>query len=256
MSDPWPSDPWSAALRAPAPAAAPPGSPASAGGGASAGVSPSPAPSGLAPEDFAALLCSRICHDLISPVGAIGNGVELMREIERGSDGTELKLIGRSAEMASAYLQFFRIAFGAAPPGDAAGLSATQRTARNWFEFHKPDLAWPSGGADLTRASARLMFNFMQIAVSALPRGGLVQAEAPAARDGGLALRLRAEGPVIAPAPLAAAWLAGDAAADAPAAREVHYLAAASHARAAEAPIRFETGEGFLTLSATIPAGV
>ena len=64
------------------------------------------------PAEFGAMLCSRICHDLISPVGAIGNGVELLQELDRGaSEGAELQLIGHSAQMASASLQFLRIAF-------------------------------------------------------------------------------------------------------------------------------------------------
>ena len=254
MTDPWSTDPF-----------AQPGPPAGGGGAPRAAPAPAAAPptsagaqalGGLGAEDFAALMCSRICHDLISPVGAIGNGVELLREIDRGAEGTELQLISRSAEMASAYLQFLRIAFGAAPPGDLLGVPAAQRTARAWFEFQRPDLDWAVQGTEITRAAARLMFNFMQIAVSSLPRGGLVRVETAGAPAQGLTITLAAEGPTATPAPGAADWLAGRPAEAAPAPREVHYIAAAAHARASQAQVAFASAEGSLTLSATLPAGM
>ncbi|SFI40707.1 histidine phosphotransferase family protein [Albimonas pacifica] len=251
MTDPWSTDPFAQPAASPGGAGAPRAAPAAA----------SPAPGsealgGLGAEDFAALLCSRICHDLISPVGAIGNGVELLREIDRGAEGTELQLISRSADMASAYLQFLRIAFGAAPPGDLMGLPAAQRTARAWFEFQRPDLDWAVQGTEITRAGVRLMFNFMQIAVSSLPRGGLVRVETAPAEARGLTIALAAEGPTAAPAPGAADWLAGRASETAPAPREVHYIAAAAHARACGAQVAFASQDGGLTLRATLPAGI
>ncbi len=249
MTDPWSTDPFAqpAAAAGGGPAPRPAAPPEQAPGGVLGG---------LGAEDFAALLCSRICHDLISPVGAIGNGVELLREIDRGAEGTELQLISRSADMASAYLQFLRIAFGAAPPGDLLGVPAAQRTARSWFEFQRPDLDWAVQGTEITRAAARLMFNFMQIAVSSLPRGGLVRVETATAADGGLSLTLTAEGPKTSLAPGAADWLAGRVAKTAPAPREVHYIAAAAHAHACQAQVGFAAQEGGLTLTATLPAGM
>ncbi|MDF2232109.1 histidine phosphotransferase family protein [Albimonas sp. CAU 1670] len=248
MTDPWSTDPWASPSQGEPTVARPAAAPEGATPGAAT-------LGGLGADDYAALMCSRICHDLISPVGAIGNGVELLREVERGSDGTELQLIERSAEMASAYLQFLRIAFGAAPPGDLLGLPAAQRTARGWFEFQRPDLDWAMEGTEITRAAARLAFNFLQIAVSALPRGGLVRI-ASSAEAGGLRLSMTAEGPTAAPAPGAADWLAGRAAEAPPAPREVHYIAAAAHARACGARIDFASQDGGLSLSATLPPGV
>ncbi|WP_339948665.1 histidine phosphotransferase family protein [uncultured Albimonas sp.] len=252
MTDPWSTDPFARSAPA-APAAS--GERRAAPAPPEAALPGEGAMAGLAPEDFAALLCSRICHDLISPVGAIGNGVELLREIDRGAEGTELQLISRSADMASAYLQFLRIAFGAAPPGDLLGVPAAQRTARAWFEFQRPDLDWAVQGTEITRAAARLMFNFMQIAVSSLPRGGLVRVETTPG-DAGLAITLTAEGPTATPAPGAADWLAGRPAEAPPAPREVHYVAAAAHARASEARLGFAAAEGSLTLTALLPPGM
>ena len=213
--------------------------------------------SGLGAEEFAALLCSRICHDLISPVGAIGNGVELMREIEKGPEGTELQLIARSAEMASSYLQFLRIAFGAAPHSDPMGTAGVARTARGWFEFQRPELDWAPSQPEITRAAARLLFNFMQIGVSCLPRGGLVKAQTEREGEhGDLRLSLSAEGPTATPPPGAAAWLTGAAGEDPPAPREVHYVAAAAHARAAGARIAFASDETSLALTTVLPADI
>lgn len=208
------------------------------------------------PAEFGALLASRICHDLISPVGAIGNGVELMQELAPGADGAELQLIGRSAQMASASLQFLRLAFGAAARDDAIGLSAVQRTARLWFEFQRPELVWPDASGETTRACARLLFNFLQIATSCLPRGGEISVVITRDAAGATVVEVAANGPVVAPAEEAEPWLAGRAA-DTPAGpRDAHFLAAAAHARAAGAVIGFARDESGVTLRVTMPAGV
>lgn len=226
-------------------AIAPPGDPDAAPGG------------GLEAAEFGALLSSRICHDLISPVGAIGNGVELLRELDRTADGAELQLIGSSARMASASLQFLRIAFGAATPGDAMGLAQVQRAARMWFDHQRPDLLWPDAAGETTRAAARLLFNFMQVAVSSLPRGGVVRVEAgdlgPAGRR---RIAVIGEAPLIRPAADAGLWLSGGASQEPPSPRDVHYLAAAAHARAAGAPVRFLAEAERITLEIELPEGV
>src|SRR3982750_4765581 len=92
--------------------------------------------------DLAALLCSRVCHDLISPVGAIMNGLEVM---EDGKDEETSKfamdLIKKSAKTASAKLQFCRLAFGAAgSAGAQIDLGDAQTLARGFLEGHKTKL--------------------------------------------------------------------------------------------------------------------
>lgn len=208
------------------------------------------------PAEFGALLASRICHDLISPVGAIGNGVELMQEISPGADGAELQLIGRSAQMASASLQFLRLAFGAAPPDDAMGLPALQRTARLWFGFQRPELVWADAQGETTRASARLLCNFLQIAVSCLPRGGEIAVSVTRDEEGETMLEVTADGPVVAPSPEAERWLAGRSAETPASPRDAHYLAAAAHARAAGVIIDFRKEETGVVLRAAMPAGI
>src|SRR5260370_34159154 len=94
--------------------------------------------------DLAALMCSRVCHDVISPVGAIVNGLEVM-DIEKDAAMREdaLRLVRESAARASSRLQFARLAFGA---GGSAGanidLGAAHAVARTYFEDEKAELIW------------------------------------------------------------------------------------------------------------------
>ena len=94
--------------------------------------------------DLAALLCSRVCHDLISPVGAIVNGLEVLEEDKDEETKTfALDLIKKSAYQASAKLQFCRLAFGAAgSAGAQIDLGEAEKTARGLFEDNKTNLAW------------------------------------------------------------------------------------------------------------------
>src|SRR5471030_657062 len=94
--------------------------------------------------DLAALLCSRVCHDLISPVGAIVNGLEVLEEGKDEETKTfALSLIRKSANTASAKLQFCRIAFGAAgSAGAQIDLGDAQTIARGFLEDEKTKLTW------------------------------------------------------------------------------------------------------------------
>jgi histidine phosphotransferase ChpT len=124
--------------------------------------------------DFAALIASRICHDLISPIGAIGNGVELMTMAQNGATPPEVALIADSVANANARIRFFRLAFGAA--------RSDQRVARSEVLSILTDLArggritygWTSPG-DLARREVRLVFLLLQCLESALAYGGTVE---------------------------------------------------------------------------------
>jgi histidine phosphotransferase ChpT len=125
-----------------------------------------------APE-LAALLCSKICHDLISPVGAINNGIELLDE--GGADEDAMQLIRTSARNASARLQFMRIAFGAAgSAGMQIDTGDAQTVAVGYFMSEKPELIWHGGRALLPKNKVKLLLNLLLIANAAAPRGGSV----------------------------------------------------------------------------------
>jgi histidine phosphotransferase ChpT len=121
--------------------------------------------------DLAALLCSRVCHDIISPVGAINNGLELLDE--GGADEDAMNLIRQSARNASARLQFARIAFGAA--GSAGMLIDTgdaEAVANAFLKNEKPELSWTGTRALLPKNKVKLLLNLLLVANAAIPRGG------------------------------------------------------------------------------------
>jgi len=123
--------------------------------------------------DLASLLCSRVCHDLISPTGAIVNGLEVLEE---GTDAETkdfaLDLIKKSAKTASARLQFCRIAFGAAgSAGVQIDLGDAEAMARGFIE-DKITLIWNVPRVLLPKDRVKLLLNMLIIAIATIPRGG------------------------------------------------------------------------------------
>lgn len=135
--------------------------------------SPGPAPDAL---ELAALLCSRVCHDLISPVGAIVNGLEVLDDDPKPDDREfALNLIRKSAKTASARLQFCRLAFGAAgSAGAQIDLGDAQNMAKGHFEDGKITLAWNLPRLLLPKNRVKLLLNLLVIAQQTIPRGGVL----------------------------------------------------------------------------------
>ena len=130
--------------------------------------------------DLAALLCSRVCHDLISPVGAIINGLEVMED-----DGDEetskfaMDLIKKSAQMASAKLQFCRLAFGAAgSAGAQIDTGDAEKVTRGLMENDKTKLGWNLPRVLLAKNRVKLLLNMLLLAGQAIPRGGQLTVDA------------------------------------------------------------------------------
>ena len=126
--------------------------------------------------DLSALLCSRVCHDVISPVGAIVNGLEVLEdESDASMREFALELIAKSARQASARLQFARIAFGAAgSAGASIDLADAEKVSRGMFGDEKTQLAWSAPQALYPKNKVKLILNLVVIAQSAIPRGGLI----------------------------------------------------------------------------------
>jgi histidine phosphotransferase ChpT len=124
--------------------------------------------------DLAALLCSRVCHDLISPVGAIVNGLEVLEEDKDEETKTfALDLIKKSAGQASAKLQFCRLAFGAAgSAGAQIELGDAEKTARGLIEDGKTTIAWNLPRELVPKNRAKLLLNMLMVGGGAIPRGG------------------------------------------------------------------------------------
>lgn len=144
------------------------------------------------------LLCSHLCHELISPVTAVNNGLELVGE-DTGTLSEVLDLMRGSAAEASNRLQFYRLAYGRAVGlEDQVDLRRIRGLAQGLLEGGKITLDWPlaePGSAPaLGKEGARLLLNMIALALEALPRGGTLAVRVSEDADG-LPVRLTARGP-------------------------------------------------------------
>ncbi len=129
--------------------------------------------------DLAALVSSRICHDVINPVAAIANGLEMLgEEQDQGMRDAAMDLIRKSAAQASAKLQFARLAFGAAgSAGAEIDLRDAEKVSREFVQGSgKHQLAWQGPAVTLPKNKVKLLLNLVALGVVALPRGGVVSA--------------------------------------------------------------------------------
>jgi len=135
--------------------------------------------------DLAALLCSRVCHDLISPVGAIVNGLEVLEEgKDEETKKFALDLIKKSATTASAKLQFCRIAFGAAgSAGAQIDTGDAEKISRGFLEDDKTKLAWNLPRVLMAKNRVKLLLNMLLIAGQTIPRGGKLTVDPIGAGD-------------------------------------------------------------------------
>ncbi len=163
----------SAPMSAPKSAPMPASTPAPSSGPAASG------PISISALDLAALLCSRVCHDLISPVGAIVNGLEVLEEDKDEETRTfALDLIKKSAGTASAKLQFCRLAFGAAgSAGAQIELGDAEKAARGLLEDGKTTLVWNLPRELVPKNRAKLLLNMLVVGTGAIPRGGTLTAD-------------------------------------------------------------------------------
>ena len=122
--------------------------------------------------DLAALLGSRICHDLISPIGAISIGVELLM-MDGAVRGPEMALVAESVAAANARIRFFRVSFGAASPDQRIGRTEVTGILADVTRGGRLSVAWQSP-ADLSRREVKLAFLLIQCLETAMPYGGKV----------------------------------------------------------------------------------
>ncbi|MGS1017863.1 histidine phosphotransferase family protein [Allosphingosinicella humi] len=207
--------------------------------------------------EFASLLCSRLCHDLLSPVGALNNGIELLGDEQDPEMRARcLELLGESARASANKLKFFRLAFGAA--GGFADEVDT-REARVAIEGlfggdGRIQLSWMVDEPTMSKSALKVLLNLVLLAGDALVRGGRLDVGAEK-HDGGLDIVVRAEGSRIVLDPELKKALAGDSAEDqiaprAAAAWLVHCLVADG---GGEVQV-MESEEGILLFGATLPA--
>jgi histidine phosphotransferase ChpT len=158
------------------------------------------------------LLAARLCHELVSPVGAINNGVELL-----GEEGAEfvrdaIALIGQSARKAGQRLQFYRFAYGSTLQADSAQAESGRELSLGLFEGTKVRCEWRDGADMLAVDWQRLACNMLVLAAEALPRGG--NASVRPLRADALGVEVVAEGEGVNVGPELRAALAEAARAD------------------------------------------
>jgi histidine phosphotransferase ChpT len=145
--------------------------------------------------ELAALLCSRVCHDLISPVGAIVNGLEVLDDDPKPDDREfALDLIRKSAKTASARLQFCRLAFGAAgSAGAQIDTGDAEAMARGHLEDDKTKIAWNLPRVLAPKNRVKLLLNMLVIAQQTIPRGGVLSVD-PSGEGEAAGFRVAASG--------------------------------------------------------------
>jgi histidine phosphotransferase ChpT len=130
----------------------------------------------LSDMDLSALLCSKVCHDVISPVGAIANGLEVLED-EKDAEMRDIAfdLVKRSSRQASAKLQFCRIAFGAAgSAGSSIDTGDAEDVARKFIGDDKIELDWAIPREIRPKSEVKLMLNMLMLAIASIPRGGKI----------------------------------------------------------------------------------
>ncbi|SIN94581.1 histidine phosphotransferase ChpT [Parasphingorhabdus marina DSM 22363] len=150
--------------------------------------------------DIAALLCSKLCHDLLSPVGAINNGLELLEdETDPEMRDRCLELLSDSAVASANKLKYFRLAFGAAGGfGDQVDPAEAKQLVESLVgDQEKIALGWAVQSATLPKKAVKILLNLAMIAREALVRGGRLDVGAEAGEQG-TEVVVRAEGPKIA----------------------------------------------------------
>jgi len=153
----------------------------------------------MKPVDFASLLCSRLCHDLMSPVGALNNGIELLAD-ETDPEMREkcLELLADSARASANKLKFFRLAFGAAGGfGEEIDTHEAEIALEGLFGAERRiQLGWEVSEEKLPKDAVKLLLNLAMLAGDALVRGGRLDVGAELQSDE-IELAVRAEGPRI-----------------------------------------------------------
>lgn len=152
------------------------------------------------PTDLAALLCSRLCHDMLSPVGAMSNGLELLAdETDPEMRAKVIELLEQSARISADKLKFFRLAFGAAGGfGEAVPVDeAKDVVAALAADAKRVKLNWAIAEHSLPKPAVKVLLNLSQIALDVLVRGGTLDVGAEK-RDGNIEIVARATGDRVA----------------------------------------------------------
>jgi histidine phosphotransferase ChpT len=205
--------------------------------------------------DLAAMLCSRLCHDMLSPVGALANGLELLADEQDPQMRARcMELLEQSARISTDKLKFFRLAFGAAGGfGEAIPIDEAQNVINALAaDAKKVEIHWAIAEPSLPKPAVKVLLNLAQIALDALVRGGTLDIGAER-RDGAVEIVARARGDKIAFDETIGRALQGDLPD-----YEITSRTAAAHmialvAEELEGGLQYKLGDGVLVLGAVLP---
>lgn len=150
--------------------------------------------------DLASMLCSRLCHDMLSPVGAMSNGLELLAEERDGEMRKRIvELLEQSAKTSADKLKFFRLAFGAAGGfGEMVPVAEPRALVEGLVSNNERiTLQWNVAAESLPKPAVKVLLNLSLFGMEALVRGGTLEVGAEL-NDGASEIVVRATGPRIA----------------------------------------------------------
>lgn len=203
----------------------------------------------------AELLASRLCHDLVGPIGAVNNGMELMQDESFGMVDDAMTLATKSAEQASSLLQFYRLAYGMAGRRHGGDFGPVRELAASFLTYSKSQLDWPSGPVPegLPDGASKMLLNLIALAAEALPRGGTVGV-AMSSGNAGLELEVKAVGADAGLREEAQAAIGEDAAVEDLTPRNVHgYFTQLLAKRLGGKLVAEPIGQGALRLAVALP---
>jgi histidine phosphotransferase ChpT len=209
----------------------------------------------ISQTDLAAMLCSRLCHDMLSPVGALANGLELLADEQDPEMRARcMELLEQSARISADKLKYFRLAFGAAGGfGEAIPIDEARSVIEALVADNKRvEINWAIPEPSLPKPAVKVLLNLAQIALDSLVRGGTLDIGAER-RDGAVEIVARARGDRIAFDETIGRALQGDLA---PA--EITSRTAAAHmialvAEELDGGLQYKLGDGALVLGAVLP---
>lgn len=209
----------------------------------------------ISQTDLAALLCSRLCHDMLSPVGALANGLELLAvEQDPEMRARCIELLEQSARISTDKLKFFRLAFGAAGGfGEAIPIDEAKAVIEALaFDNKRIEIHWAIGEPSLPKPAVKVLLNLAQIALDSLVRGGSLDIGAER-RDGNVEIVARARAERLAFDESVGRALQGDCDPSEVTSRTAAAYMIALLAQELEGGLQYRVGDGALVLGAVLP---